>query len=84
MKQAHIGSRVTFDTNVERLVAVGLIAVNKITGEHEGNEYVVYLPEEAESSMPSQTSQTSLTSPAQKLVRLVSLETSQTRHSSNQ
>lgn len=81
MKLAHIGSRVTFDTNIERLIGVGLVAVNKITGEHEGNEYLVFLPEEVDSSMPSQTSQTSH---AQKLVRLVRLETSQTRHTSNQ
>ncbi len=59
MKKAGIGARVTFDANIERLVSVGLIQVQKITGEHEGNEYTVFLPEEL--SMPSQTSQTSLT-----------------------
>ena len=81
MKKAGIGSRVTFDANVERLVIVGLIQVRQIAGEHEGNEYTVLLPEElSQSSMPSLTSLTSLTSPAQKLVRLVRLETSQTRH----
>ena len=82
MKKAGIGARVTFDANVERLESVGLIQVRKITGEHEGNEYTVLLPEEL--SMTSQTShssQTSLTSHAWKLVRLVGLETSQTRHS---
>jgi hypothetical protein len=78
MKRAGIGARVTFDTNVERLVAVGLITVQRITGEHEGNEYMVFTPDEA--SMASQTSQTSLTSHAQKVDRLVRLETSQTRH----
>ncbi len=81
MKKAAIGSRVTFDANIERLIGVGLISVRPIPGEHEGNEYTVMLPEEVEASMPSQASQTSLTSPAQKLDRLVSLETSQTRHS---
>jgi hypothetical protein len=81
MKKAGIGARVTFDANVERLVAVGLVQVRQIAGEHEGNEYTVFLPEEiSQLSMPSQTSLTSLTSPAQKLVRLVRLETSQTRH----
>jgi hypothetical protein len=83
MAKAHIGSRVTFDANIERLAAVGLISIRQIAGEHEGNEYTVKLPEELKTSMPSQTSQTrltSLTGSAQKLDRLVSLETSQTRH----
>ena len=80
MKKSGIGSRVTFDANVERLTTVGLIIVRQITGEHEGNEYAVFLPEELSESMPSQTSTSSLTGYAQKLDRLVSLETSQTRH----
>ena len=84
MERAHIGARVTFDANVERLVRVGLVRVRQIVGEHEGNEYTVYLPEELQESMTSQTSQgslTSLTDSAQKLDILVGLETSQTRHS---
>ncbi|HEX8501498.1 MAG TPA: hypothetical protein VF659_13020 [Pyrinomonadaceae bacterium] len=82
MKLAHIGSRVTFDTNVEHLRSVGLIDITVMTGEHEGNEYEVFIPEELESdsTMPSQTSLPSQTSHAQKLDRLVRLETSQTRH----
>jgi hypothetical protein len=81
MKLAHIGARATFEANVEHLRAAGLVAVTVLSGEHEGNEYEVFIPEEL--SMPSQTShssQTSLTSHAQKLDRLVRLETSQTRH----
>ena len=85
MKLSHIGSRVTFETNVNHLRLVGLIGVTVVTGEHDGNEYEVFIPEELEGSttMPSQTSQTSETSQtryAQKLDRLVRLETSQTRH----
>lgn len=85
MKKAHIGSRITFDTNIERLVSVGLISVTKKIGEHEGNEYIVYVPEEIETTLTSQTSmpsQTSMTRYAQKLVRLVGLETSHTSHTS--
>jgi hypothetical protein len=78
MRKAGIGSRVTFDSNIEHLCAIGLVEVRQIIGEHEGNEYSVYLPEER--SLPSMTSQTSLTGYAQKLDRLVCLETSQTRH----
>jgi hypothetical protein len=84
MKLAHIGARATFDANVDHLRAVGLITVTVLSGEHEGNEYEVFIPEEL--SMPSQSSQssqTSLTSHAQKVDRLVSLETSQTRHTSS-
>lgn len=84
MKLAHIGARATFDANVEHLSLVGLLAVTVVAGEHEGNEYEVFIPEEL--SMPSQTSlttMTSLTSHAQKLDRLVRLETSQTRHTSS-
>jgi hypothetical protein len=86
MTKAAIGSRVTFDANVERLVSVGLISVRHIAGEHEGNEYTVHLPEEAVPSQTSQTSHSSLTSLtgyAQFLDRLVCLETSQTSHSSS-
>jgi hypothetical protein len=82
MRLANIGARVTFDANVEHLRAVGLLGVTVLTGEHEGNEYEVFIPEE--SSMPSQTSQgshTSQTRYAQKVDGLVRLETSQTRHS---
>jgi hypothetical protein len=85
MKLAHIGSRVTFETNVNHLRSIGLVEVTVVTGEHEGNEYEVYIPEEleGETSMPSQPSQTSQTRHAQKLGRLVRLETSQTRHTSS-
>src|SRR5205085_988721 len=83
MKAAGIGSRVTFDTNINHLCAVGLIEVKSIAGEHHGNEYTVYIPEEREATMTSLTSLTSLTGYAHKLDRLVCLETSQTRHTSS-
>jgi hypothetical protein len=78
MTKAHIGSRVTFDANILHLKSVGLIRVVNITGEHEGNEYEVILPEEV--SMPSQSSHTSQTSHALKVGILDSLESSQTSH----
>jgi phage gp16-like protein len=78
MTKAHIGSRVTFDANISHLKSVGLIRVVNITGEHEGNEYEVILPEEV--SIPSQSSHTSQTSHASKVVILDSLESSQTSH----
>jgi hypothetical protein len=81
MTKAHIGSRVTFDANISHLKAIGLIRVVNITGEHEGNEYEVLLPEEI--SMPSQSSQSSQTGYAQKVDILDSLESSQPSHSSS-
>lgn len=82
MKLASIGSRITFDSCIERLETVGLLILNIFAGEHAGNEFEILLPEEVV-SMTSQSSLTSLTSPAQKLVRLVRLETSQTSQSLN-
>ncbi len=82
MKMASIGSRITFDSCVERLEKVGLLILKVFTGEHEGNEFEILLPEELE-SMPSQTSLTTQTSPAQKLDRVLILETSQTSQSLN-
>jgi len=78
MKRAGIGARVTFEANVDRLTAVGLIRVRQIAGEHEGNEYTVFTPDEV--SMPSQTS---VTSPALKVDGLDGLESSQTSHTLN-
>ncbi len=81
MKKAGIGSRVTFDTNVARLISVGLLDVTSIAGEHEGNEFTVYLPgEKSVTGQASQTSQSSETSHAQNPVRVVIPESSQTRH----
>jgi hypothetical protein len=70
---AGIGSRITFDSNIQHLISVGLIKETVFAGEHEGNEFEVLTPDEI--SLPSQSSQTSH---AQKLDRLVSLESSQT------
>ncbi len=80
MKMAGIGSRITFDSCIERLQAVGLLILTVFTGEHEGNEFEILLPEEI-GSVTSQSSLTSHTSHAQKLDRVLILETSQTSHS---
>ncbi len=81
MKLANIGSRVTFDSNINHLQFVGLITETVFTGEHEGNQFEIFLPEEI-STLPSMSRQSSHTSYAQKQDRLVSLETSQTSQSS--
>jgi hypothetical protein len=80
MKKAGIGSRVTFDSNMQHLIAVGLVREKILIGEHDGNEFEVYTVEEV-GTLPSLTSVSSLTSPSQNLVSLVTLETSQTRQS---
>ncbi|MBA3442188.1 MAG: hypothetical protein H0T92_20200 [Pyrinomonadaceae bacterium] len=86
MKKSGIGSRITIEANIARLINVGLIQVRQIAGEHDGNEYTVYLPEEVSNTMPSHASLTttsSMTNYAQKVEGLVCLENSQTRHSSS-
>ena len=83
MKLAAIGSRITFDSNIQHLIMVGLVKETIFTGEHNGNEFEVFMPEEI--TLPSQSSMTSmssLTSIGQKLDRLLILETSQTRQGS--
>jgi len=81
MKLADIGSRATFDSNINHLQFVGLIRETILPGEHEGNKFEVFLPEETPSltSMPSQSSLASQAGHAQKPDSLVSLETTQTR-----
>jgi len=64
MKLANIGSRATFDSNISHLQFRETV----LPGEHEGNKFEVFLPEEI--SMPSQSSQSSQTGYAQKQVRL--------------
>lgn len=53
MKKSGIGSRVTFEANIERLVSAGLLEVRVVAGEHKGNEFEIYLP--GEKTLPSQT-----------------------------
>jgi hypothetical protein len=47
MRGADIGSERTLYKNLRRLVAVGLVLVRSLGGEHAGSEYTVLLPEEA-------------------------------------
>jgi hypothetical protein len=80
MVAAHIGSRNTFEGNMDWLLRVGLIQEFVIIGEKDGNEYEVFMPEEI--TLPGQTGQTRQTGQtehAQKLVTLVTPETGQTR-----
>jgi hypothetical protein len=78
-KLAGIGSRVTFDSCVSHLETVGLLKIIIHIGEHEGNEFEVFLPEEI--SQTRQTSHSSLSSHAQNLDSLVLLVSSKTRQS---
>jgi hypothetical protein len=87
MKKSGIGSRITFDTCISHLQQVGLLKVSVFSGQHFGNEFEVFLPDEiathpsqtSHTGQPSQTTQPSETSSAQNLDRVVSLENSQTR-----
>ncbi len=82
MNKAGIGSKVTLDQNIRRLEMVGLITVETIGGIQGGNQYTVFLPEEAAtlSSTPPSTGTRSPTPPSpptgvQKLDPLPLIET---------
>jgi hypothetical protein len=87
MKKSGIGSRITFDTCISHLQQVGLLKVSVFSGQHFGNEFEVFLPDEiathpsqtSHTGQPSQTTQPSETNSTQNLDRVVSLENSQTR-----
>jgi hypothetical protein len=83
MQGAHIGSEITLRNNLDRLQKVGLIVCQRIAGEHLGNEYTVYLPEEIMSGT-STSSTSSGTNTSQNLVGVVGVETTGTSTSSSQ
>lgn len=78
MKGASIGSKVTLEQNLRRLIATGLVSMKIIGGIQGGNEYTVFLPEELTppSTPPSPPSPPS---GGQKLAPLAPLETSPPR-----
>ncbi|MGB8510934.1 MAG: hypothetical protein WCD76_21350 [Pyrinomonadaceae bacterium] len=53
MRGAGIGSERTLYKNMRRLMAVGLVQVRSLGGEHAGSEYTVLLPEEALATPPT-------------------------------
>lgn len=64
---AGLGSMVTVDAALEHLETIGLIRIKPAIGSLIGNEYEVFTPEEASTSISSTSS---ITSPTQKLVEL--------------
>lgn len=84
MKMAGIGTRQTLWQNLKHLEDVGLVETNVLLGEHGGNEYTVFLPDE----LPTRSSPTSPTNmdysyySDQKVVPLVGIENSPTSPSS--
>src|SRR4028119_2124670 len=78
MKGASIGSKVTLEQNLRRLIATGLVSMRIIGGIQGGNEYTVFLPEEL---TPPSTPPSPPTPPSggQKLAPLAPLETSPPR-----
>jgi hypothetical protein len=53
MRGADIGSERTLLKNLSHLKAVGLIKIREFNGQHGGNEYEVFLPEEAHPTPPT-------------------------------
>ncbi len=76
MKLAGIGTRQTLWLNLEHLESVGLVRKNVLLGEHGGNEYDVFVPEELPEihlgTMP--TSPTTPTSPSNKVYQVQNIE----------
>lgn len=93
MRSAGIGSRNTFDSIIDSLGSTGLVKVSVVSGEHAGNEFEVFTPEEIgyagevtlPISLPSQTSQPTQPgqpSAEQNMRRADSAETGQSAQSS--
>ncbi len=74
-----LGSMVTVDASLEHLENVGLIAVRPAVGSLSGNEYEVFTPDEAYTSISSISSTPSSTRITQKLDELDVPESSSTR-----
>ncbi len=73
MKLAGIGTRQTLWLNLEHLESVGLVRKNVLLGEHGGNEYEVFVPEEIpKTNLP--TTPTTPTSPSDMVYRDQNLE----------
>jgi hypothetical protein len=76
MKLAGIGTRQTLWLNLEHLESVGLVRKNVLLGEHGGNEYEVFVPEEIPktnlSTIP--TTPTTPTTPSDMVYRDQNLE----------
>ena len=67
-KLTGVGSRITLDTCLGYLEIVGLIIITKnASGQHEGNHYEVFTPEELENSTGTSTGTSTPGSPAQTL-----------------
>nr|MBA2761698.1 hypothetical protein [Segetibacter sp.] len=61
MKLAGIGTRQTLWLNLEHLESVGLVRKNVLLGEHGGNEYEVFIPEEVSDLTTTPTTPTTPT-----------------------
>jgi hypothetical protein len=83
MAGADIGSEVTLKKNLDRLKACGLVNERVIAGVHGGNEFTVFLPEEATHARGgSPSSPSTLSTSSSSLYKRESLETVETSPSS--
>lgn len=74
MKLAGIGTRQTLWLNLEHLESVGLVRKNVLLGEHGGNEYEVFIPEELPELATTPTTPTTPTSPSNKVYQVQNIE----------
>jgi len=77
MDGAHVGSTKTLFLNLRHLRAAGLITWTECEGTHGGNDYTVYLPEEALGTQGTQGTQGTLSDPSHFLPRVPMVESTQ-------
>ena len=78
MKLAGIGTRQTLWLNLEHLESVGLVRKNVLLGEHGGNEYEVFIPEEVPTTPTTPTTPTNRVYQVQNIEGVVGIEASPT------
>jgi hypothetical protein len=74
MDGSHVGSTKTLFLNLRHLRAAGLVTWRECEGTHGGNEYTVYLPEEAVSTLGTQGTQGTQSAPSHNLPIVPSVE----------
>jgi hypothetical protein len=77
MKGSNVGSTKTLFLNLRHLRGAGLVTWTECEGTHGGNEYTVYLPEEAISTQGTIGTQGTQSAPSQDLPIVLRVETTQ-------
>ncbi len=74
MRGSDIGSERTLLKNLNHLKSIGLVKITEFDGQHGGNEYEVFLPEETKATLPTIPMSRQSLYPRQKVVTVPPLE----------